>query len=247
MVSSKLSELESFRVDQARCYDPNEEARLLVVIKAVGEREFHRKVHELARALRADPSVAGRLRATSAQAEQHGDEVRRRSSSGIGGGIQEWMARPSFSRRSASWRSGENSQSEEGLPALPPRQRLPLEDVGCTGADGDVRGGALTSDEPLCGEAASGEAASGEAASGEAVRGSVANEEAGSGKAVDGNVTNGEAWSGEVVDGNVTNGEAGSGEAVDGNVTNGEAGSGGAADGDRANGEARSGEGSFVA
>jgi hypothetical protein len=40
--------LRTFDIDQARCYDPNEENKLLTVISAVGKNEFNQKVRKLA-------------------------------------------------------------------------------------------------------------------------------------------------------------------------------------------------------
>lgn len=42
--SSTSFKLESFKLSSAHCYDPNEEARLRDVIKAVGEQQFHSRV-----------------------------------------------------------------------------------------------------------------------------------------------------------------------------------------------------------
>eukprot|EP00960_Hanusia_phi_P041700 755126-Hanusia_phi.AAC.2 len=45
-----MERLQEFHISIARCYDPNEEAKLLKVIDAVGLDKFHEQVHKLARA-----------------------------------------------------------------------------------------------------------------------------------------------------------------------------------------------------
>lgn len=44
-----LLKLLNFNIENAHCYDPNEEKKLLNVIDAVGINKFHDKIHEVAR------------------------------------------------------------------------------------------------------------------------------------------------------------------------------------------------------
>jgi hypothetical protein len=67
-----VAELEAFSITNAHCYDPNEEDRLKAVIKTVGEAEFHKKVHELGAALRANSPGTGRQR-THSRASKSGN------------------------------------------------------------------------------------------------------------------------------------------------------------------------------
>jgi hypothetical protein len=44
-----MHELSTFNVENAHCFDPNEEGKLLKVIEAVGLAQFHERIHNLAR------------------------------------------------------------------------------------------------------------------------------------------------------------------------------------------------------
>ena len=46
--TSIMEELQSFKVENARCYDPNEQNKLNKVISAVGVDKFHAKIRTLA-------------------------------------------------------------------------------------------------------------------------------------------------------------------------------------------------------
>ena len=53
-----VDRLEAFRLADARCYNPNEEARLREVIGAVGEERFHSKLRQITQRLRRGENVA---------------------------------------------------------------------------------------------------------------------------------------------------------------------------------------------
>ena len=63
-----LQQLERFDVGDARCYDPNEEARIRRVIDAVGVDSFNTRIRNLATKCRAGLARAS-VRASGASAE----------------------------------------------------------------------------------------------------------------------------------------------------------------------------------
>lgn len=47
--ANSISKLSSFNINNAHCFDPNEESKLRRVINAVGKEEFHEKIHQFAK------------------------------------------------------------------------------------------------------------------------------------------------------------------------------------------------------
>lgn len=62
-----IEELQQFDVARARCYDPNEQARLMTVISALGQERFNTRIHQMGHTLSSSRATSSRTLASASR------------------------------------------------------------------------------------------------------------------------------------------------------------------------------------